>query len=163
MAMPTLGSLNFMAKGGLTRAAARHKSLHVQGLEVLDLRTTRQDGECWDFTRKADRQWALRLLRELQPMWVIAAPPCTAFSVLNHNLNYPKLPEQEVRRRVEEGMVHIKFVCKIYHFQLKHNRQFFARAPTQCKVMGDAAHQERAQEPQGPYRQMRPMPVWRRQ
>ena len=98
--MPTLGSLNFMANGGLTRAAARHKSLNVQGLEVLDLRTTRPDGECWDFTRKADRQWALRLLRELQSMWVTAAPPCTAFSVLNHSLNYPKLPPEEVDRRV---------------------------------------------------------------
>ena len=32
-------------QGGLSRAAKRHRDMNVQGLEVLDLRTQRPDGE----------------------------------------------------------------------------------------------------------------------
>ena len=78
------GFFELYGRGGLSKAAKRYRGLNVEGLQVLDLRTSRPDGEAWDFTRKHDRHWALRLLREQQPTWVIAAPPCTAFSSLNH-------------------------------------------------------------------------------
>ena len=42
-------------QGGLSRAARRFRGLNVQGLEALDLRTQRPDGEHWDFTRKRDK------------------------------------------------------------------------------------------------------------
>ena len=72
------GFVELYGQGGLSKAAKRFKGLNVRGLEVLDLRSARPDGESWDFTRQSDRLRALRLLREQQPMWVIAAPPCTA-------------------------------------------------------------------------------------
>ena len=76
-------------QGGLSRAARRYRGLNVQGLGVLDLRSHRPDGEPWGFTRKRDRAWALRVLRRQRPTWAIAAPPCTAFAFVNHNVNYP--------------------------------------------------------------------------
>ena len=69
------GFFELYGQGGLTRAARRYKGLNVQGPEVLDLRTLRPDGQNWDFSRKKDRQWALKILREKKPKWVIAAPP----------------------------------------------------------------------------------------
>ena len=97
------GFFELYGRGGLSKAARKYRSLNVEGLEVLDLRTARPDGECWDFTRKEDIAWAMRLLREQQPMWVIAAPPCTAFSILNQNWIFPKMAEADVRRKVDEG------------------------------------------------------------
>ena len=90
-------------QGGLKRAADRVPHLNVRGLQVLDLRTLRPDGEYWDFTRPKDRAWALRLLREQKPRWVIAAPPCTAFSVLNRNLNFAKMTQAQVDRLLTKG------------------------------------------------------------
>ena len=64
-------------QGGLSRAARHNPDLNVRGLEVMDLRTLRPDGQPWDFTRSRDRQWALRMIREQKPRWIIGAPPCT--------------------------------------------------------------------------------------
>ena len=70
-------------QGGLTKAARRFRGLNLEGLQVLDLRGLRPDGEAWDFSRKKDRQWVLRLIQEQRPMWIIGAPPCTYFSTLH--------------------------------------------------------------------------------
>ena len=130
------GFFGLYGQGGLSRAARRHRSLNVEGLEVLDLRSTRPDGENWDFSRASDRAWALRLLRQQKPMWVIASPPCTAFSVINRNLNFVRMSPEEVNRRVEEGMVHIRFVCKVYQYQLRHGRYFLHEHPRSASSWG---------------------------
>ena len=49
-------------KGNLANAALRQKDINVVGLRVLDLRSSRPDGEHWDFTRKTDRRWAMKLV-----------------------------------------------------------------------------------------------------
>ena len=66
-------------QGGLQRAAKLNPGLNVRGLEVLDLRTLRPDGQAWDFTRAKGRAWALKLIRKHKPMWVIAAPHAPRF------------------------------------------------------------------------------------
>ena len=97
-----VGFFEVYGQGGLTRAARRYRGLHVQGLQVMDLRTVKPDGEPWDFTQAKDRRLAMRLVREQKPTWIIAAPPCTACTLLNANVNYPKMPDHEVRRRIGE-------------------------------------------------------------
>ena len=86
-----------------------------------------------DFRRKRDRAWALRLLREQRPTWVISAPPCTAFTVLNQNVNYPKMAPQEMERRMQEGLLHLKFVAKIYRFQMRHNKYVLHEHPKSAR------------------------------
>ena len=97
-------------QGGLTRAANLHPALNVCGLEIMGLRTLRPDGQVWDFSRAKDRAWALRLIREQKPRWSIAAPPCTAVSILNWNLNYGRMSKADVGKKLHEGLEHLKFV-----------------------------------------------------
>ena len=66
------------------------------------------------FSRRSDRDWVFKLLDEEQPLWVVGSPPCTSFSSLNHGLNYPKMEAEEVQRRWDDGMTHLRFVCKFY-------------------------------------------------
>ena len=127
------GFFELYGQGGLSKAAKRFKGLNVRGLEVLDLRSARPDGVNWDFTRQSDRLWALRLLREQQPMWVIASPPCTPFSVLNQNCNFGKMDPADVQAKIDEGMVHLRFVCKVYQYQIRNNRYFLHEHPRLAK------------------------------
>ena len=101
-------------KGNLANAARRERDISVVGLRVLDLRSSRPDGEHWDFTRKTDRRWAMKLVETEDPTWIIGAPPCTAFSNLNFGLNYPKMAPEEVEKRWKEGMIHMHFICRLY-------------------------------------------------
>ena len=71
--------------------------LNARGLEGLDLRSLKPDGKPWNFARPKGRAGALRLLRGQKPRWVIAASPCTSFSVPNRNLTFRRMSEQEVK------------------------------------------------------------------
>ena len=116
-------------QGGLTNAGKKYTGLNVQGLRVLDLRSLRPDGECWDFTRRSDRDWAWRLFLEQKPDWVIGAPPCTDFSMLNVGLNFPRMNPDVVKRRVEMAMLHIRFVVKMYKHQMQQGKFFLHEHP----------------------------------
>ena len=74
-----IGFYELYGQGGLTRAARRFKGMNIEGLQVLDLRGTRPDGENMEFPRKKERQGVLRLVREQMPRWIIGAPPCSRF------------------------------------------------------------------------------------
>ena len=105
------------------------RNLNIQGLAALDLRTHKPDGSPWDFNLASDRQLALQLLDELKPVWVIGSPPCTAFSKLNLNLNFPKMPPEKVKEKVAEGVRHLHFVISIYKKQLDAGRHFLHEHP----------------------------------
>ena len=98
-------------RGGLTEEA-RTSSLNIMGLRSLDFACQKDDGSHWDFSKQADRQEALRLLETDDPDWVIGSPPCTAFSLLNVGLNYPKMDKEEVKKSIKEGLVPLKLVCQ---------------------------------------------------
>ena len=133
------GFVELYVRGRLTRAAGRYKGLDVHGLEVWDLRKARPDGETWRCSRLADRRWALKLLREHQPMRVIAAPPCTAVSMNNHNWNYQNMAEGEVKRRIEGGGTRTSCVQNL---SVPHaaSKICSARTPPQCTFLVYATH-----------------------
>ena len=54
-------------------------------------------------------------------------------SVLNHNCNVPRMDADAVRAKIEEGMAHIRFVCKIYQYQIRHRRYFLHEHPRSAK------------------------------
>ena len=60
------------ANGGM------HK-LDVKGLAAFDLRTTKPNGENWDFTKAQDRDEARAIVMMVNPKWLIGSPPCTDF------------------------------------------------------------------------------------
>ena len=118
----------FYGRGGLCDEAGR-SPLKVKGLGALDFACPRDDGSMWDFSRPTDRQEALRMVEAQDPDWIIGSPPCTAFSVLNHGLNFPKMSPEEVERRVAEGMKHIKFVIQLYKNQMRRGKWFLHEHP----------------------------------
>ena len=75
----------------------------------------------------------MRLIYEECPRWIIASPPCTDFCVRNFAWNHPKMPADEVDRRLREAMLHIKFVCKRYRHQLRHGRYFLHEHPRSAR------------------------------
>ena len=117
------------------------RDLNVKGLRVLDMRVLRPDGEKWDFTKAAHRREARELIAREDPDWIICGPPCTAFSNLNYGLNYPKLPPDEVDRRVAAGMVHLRFACHLYRDQVRRGKFFLHEHPN-CEVLGDHGGEE---------------------
>ena len=68
-------------------AGMHRRDLNVRSLGALDLRTLKEDGQPWDFTKRSDRKLARDLLNQQDPEWIIGAPPCTAFSIWNHGTN----------------------------------------------------------------------------
>ena len=115
-------------RGGLSEEA-RKSTLDIKGLRTLDFACTREDGSHWDFSRASDRKEALELLERDDPDWVVGSPPRTAFSMLNVGLNYPKMDKEEVRRRLKEGLVHLKFVCQMYRRQMRCGKLFLHEHP----------------------------------
>ena len=50
------------------------RSLNVNGLNALDLRTSKPNGEPWDFSKASDRQLARSMIEEQKPTWVVGVP-----------------------------------------------------------------------------------------
>ena len=110
-------------------AKRNRRNLNVTGLSAMDLRTQKPSGGCWDFTREADRQEALRMQDTLEPQWIIGSPPCTDWSSWNVGINHKKMTPEEVARRMAEARVHLKFVVRLYRRQLAAGRHFLHEHP----------------------------------
>ena len=67
------------------------RNLNIEGLDSLDIRTLKPNGQPWDFNRRSDRKEARELIDRLDPTWLIGSPPCTAFSIWNLGMNYRKM------------------------------------------------------------------------
>lgn len=79
-------------RGQISKTAALdcNKGLNVRGVGVLDFRFPNPLCKAWDFARKEDREMATAMIGKDDPEWVIAAPPCRFFSIVNLNCNYKK-------------------------------------------------------------------------
>ena len=115
-------------RGGLSDEA-RSSSFNVHGLRALDFACLRDDGTPWDFSKSSHRADAMKLVDADNPDWIVGSPPCTAFSLLNVGLNFPKMPVEDVKRRVKAGLVHLKFVCQLYRRQIRHGKWFLHEHP----------------------------------
>ena len=63
--------------------------LGMEGEIALDLTTTDENGEPWDFSKPKKREKAIRFLNETKPAMLILSPPCTMFSAMQ-NINLHK-------------------------------------------------------------------------
>ena len=110
-------------------ANAHRRNLNIDGLASLDLRSPKPSGEPWDFRKASDRREARRLVKKLDPDWLIGAPPCTAFSIWNYGLNYKKMDAEAVREKLEEGRIHLAFVASLYEDQIRRGKYFLHEQP----------------------------------
>ena len=105
------------------------RNLNVKGLSSLDFRTPKANGSPWDFRQRSDRHEALKLIDDLDPDWVLGAPPCTAFSIWNYALNYKKMDADAVREKLAEGRMHLKFCCRMYRREIRRGKFFLHEHP----------------------------------
>ena len=115
-------------RGGLTKEAKK-SHFNVKGLQALDLACAKSDGAHWDFSKPSDQREAIALIEADNPDWIVGSPPCTPFSPLNVGLNFPKMNKAEVKRRVDEGLIHLKFVCRLYKRQIQRGKFFLHEHP----------------------------------
>ena len=67
------------------------------GLDALDLRTRKPNGESWNFERASDPAEALQLAKDLKPRWLIGSPPCTAISQLQTLFIFKKMDPDKAK------------------------------------------------------------------
>ena len=65
----------------------------------------------------------------MQPDFIIGSPPCTAFCSWNRHLNYKKMNKEDVRKMIDEGERHLKFMCQLYQKQIDAGRFFVHEHP----------------------------------
>ena len=120
----------FYGQGNFVKEShGRRRNLNLNGLNAFDLRTTKPNGECWDFRKPSDRREARKFVEEQKPTWVIGCPPCTFFSLWNQALNHKKMDPKVVEERRREAVMHLRFVIGIYKIQLEGGRHFLHEHP----------------------------------
>ena len=83
-----------------------------------------EDGQPWDFSRRAKREKARQLIRTSHAILLIGSPMCTAFSTWQR-LNDARSTNMEARQQAySEACQHIKFVASLYREQLDGGRYF---------------------------------------
>ena len=96
-------------------ANVSRRNLNLKGLAAMDLRTTKPDGMPWNFDLRSDRKLARDMINQEEPTWVVGSPPCTAFSLWNTAMNYPKAVDQEaVKEAIARGHKHLRFCASLY-------------------------------------------------
>ena len=79
--------------------------------------------------QRSDRELARSKIAEQVPDFVIGAPPYTDFCQWNQYMKHPKMPEDIVKRRMEEARMHLKVMCEIYRDRHRKGKWFLHEHP----------------------------------
>ena len=88
------------------------------------------DGLPWDFSNPAKRAKAMQKVRTEKPFALITSPMCGPFSALQSLFNYPKMAKVEVKRKLSEAMIHVRFCMELCQEQHANGRLFVFEHPT---------------------------------
>ena len=110
------------------RVVEMAKSMGLRAGWSLDLTTIDEAGRPWDFNHVEMRSKAIRKVLTDKPRLLIGSPMCTAFSCMN-NINYKRMPPEEVQQRMEHGRRHLEFCTKLYEIQWREGRHFLHEHP----------------------------------
>ena len=124
------------------------RNLNLRGLSSMDLRTSKPNGEPWNFDLREDRKLAREMIDKEEPTWLIGSPPCTAFSLWTVAMNYPKAPDQEaVKEAIARGRRHLRFCTSLYRKQMKAGRHFVHEHPATALSWKDSHVMSLAKDP----------------
>ena len=106
------------------------RNTHTLPGHALDLTTVDpDDGLPWDFSRKAKRVKARRMLREQRPYMLIGSPQCKEFCTWQR-LNEQRFPDDGRRAAAREAAeIHMKFVASLYRDQIDAGRYLLHEHP----------------------------------
>ena len=79
----------------------------------------------------------MEMLARQKPKLLVGSPPCSAFSSLMRLSASRRTPEQN-RRLLDQGLIHLKFVCKLYEQQLQAGLLFLHEHPASASSWGVA-------------------------
>ena len=114
---------------------ARTMGLHAGW--ALDLvETDPDDNKPWDFFQKDKRDKALRKVKEDKPFMLIVSPMCGPFSALQSLLNYPKLKRADVKERLTDAMIQVRFCLEMCFEQHVNGRLFIFEHPAEASSWG---------------------------
>ena len=85
------------------------RNLNIEGLDALDLRTTKPNAEPW--LRREDRKEARKPIEDRDIDWLLGAPTCSPLSMWNYAMNYNSMDPDKVREMLAEGRLHLNFIC----------------------------------------------------
>jgi len=88
-----------------------------------------EHGVAYDALKATDRQRIRDRIQRDKPYLVVGSPKCTDYSSLTVNLQHPRMTEAEVRRRLVEREVLLRFAVEIYCLQLAAGRHFLHEHP----------------------------------
>ena len=114
----------------VTAAAARLTELDIDPGVAMDLTTTDELGEPWDFDIPRMREKARKLLRQQKPELFVGSPMCTAYSAWQR-INKQRNPSA-YRRKLRAARKHLEFVCELYAEQVKEGRLVLHEHPAQA-------------------------------
>ena len=104
---------------------------------VFDLAVPGPDGEPWDLSDPKQQERCMEMLARQKPKLLVGSPPCSAFSSLMRLSASRRTPEQN-RRLLDQGLIHLKFVCKLYEQQLQAGLLFLHEHPASASSWGVA-------------------------
>jgi len=98
---------------------------------ALDLTTTDDDGNSWDFTKEEMKEKARNKVRNEEPMLLVGSPSCTEFSTWQA-LNAAKHNRDEAKIATARlgAEAHMLFVAELYQMQLDAKRYFLHEHPS---------------------------------
>ena len=105
------------------------RNLNIKGLDAMDLRTTKPNGDTLKFCKREDRRLARDMIEKQNPDWILGAPPCTAFAIWNYAIHYPKANPDKVKELLAEGRVHLNFVASLYRRQVANGKYHLHENP----------------------------------
>ena len=73
---------------------------------------------------------------------LIVSPMCGPFSALQSLFNYPKLKRADVKERLTDAMVHVKFCLEMFLEQHVNGRLFIFEHPAEASSWGKTAMQQ---------------------
>ena len=111
------------------RMAEAAAAIGLKGGWSLDLTTVDDDGKCWDFSNADMKARAMKKLRVDKPYLLVVSPMCGPFSELQEVFNYPGMQTDEVQKKLEDALQHVKFSLELCLEQHRQGRAFLFEHP----------------------------------
>ena len=102
--------------------------IEMKSAWALDLTTLDEEGNPWDFSLPHQRKKAMDFLNKDKPLFLVTCPMCGPFSSIN-DLNYGKTSEEEIRKKLQDAMMHMRFALSLCLMQFAEGRMLMFEHP----------------------------------
>ena len=109
------------------------KSLGMKSGFAIDLTCIDEDDNMpWDFNVSSKRAKAKQRVTDEKPFMLILSPMCGPFSQLQTLFNYGKASTEDIKQKIAEAMIHLKFAIELCLIQHRAGRRFIFEHPHQA-------------------------------